>query len=378
MNLLRKLNSRFPEIALVLLIGVLIYYQALFFPFLLALACAYFIGDKLKSWQKIIKNWELRVSLFLIAAIASLLLFLAFTTNFIIHDFQRFSNSFKILVEENQSELDAGAQKVKDWVSAIYDPNEIEALVQEQLGSLDSLGEDQGSLKSLGEQLQKIPELFKSNTEEERESFQLPEINFWLQVASFLLYLVLILFHFPYFDQVRSRYKNPHLQSSWNLFWDDFNNSFVRYFKLRSRIVLWLLPLYAIGFLALNLPGTVIYIIALVILLYIPYFQYILLIPIALSSLVLSTEIALSYWWIMAIVLGLFIVANILEEAFLIPRIMERHIGLNPVIMVFGLSFWTYTLGTLGVIIGIPLTSLALIYLKRFILPRWFSAAADE
>lgn len=378
MNFLQKLNNRFPEIALLLLMGLMIYYQGLFFPFLLALACAYVIGDWLKSWQGFIKNWELRVSLFLFTAIAALVLFLAFTTNFIINDVQRFGNSFNLLVEENQSELDAGAQKVKDWVSAIYDPNEIEALVQEQLGSLDSLGEVQGSLKSLGEQLQKIPEFFKSDSESEKESFQFPQINFWVQVGSFLLYLVLILFNFAYFDQLRGRYKNPHLESSWNLFWNDFNSSFVRYFKLRSRIVLWLLPLYVIAFLALNLPGTFIYIIALIILLYIPYFQYILLIPIALSSLVLSTEIALSYWWIMAIVLGLFIVANILEEAILIPRIMERHIGLNPVIMVFGLSFWTYTLGTLGIIIGVPLTSLAIIYAKRFVLPHWFPAAADE
>ena len=378
MNLLRKLNSRFPEIALVLFIGVLVYYQALFFPFLLALACAYYIGDKLKSWQRVINNWELRVSLFLITTIAALVLFLAFSTNFIIDDIQRFSNSFKILVEENQSELDAGAQKVKDWVSEIYDPKEIEILVQDQLGSLDSLSEDQASLESLGEQLQKIPEFFKGNSEPEKESFQFPQINFWVQVGSFLLYLVLVLFNFAYFDQLRSRYKSPHLESSWNLFWNDFNNSFVRYFKLRSRIVLWLLPLYIIAFLALNLPGTFIYIIALIILLYIPYFQYILLIPIALSSLVLSTEIALSYWWIMAIVLAVFILANILEEAILIPKIMERHIGLNPVIMVFGLSFWTYTLGTLGIIIGVPLTSLAIIYGKRFVLPHWFPAIADE
>jgi len=80
----------------------------------------------------------------------------------------------------------------------------------------------------------------------------------------------------------------------------------------------------------------------------------------------------------MSIIVGVFILGSILEEALLIPRIMERHIGLNPVIMVLGLSFWTYLLGFTGVLIGIPLTSLGLIYLKRFILPHWFPASSGN
>lgn len=373
MNVKEKLSRYLPEIGILFLLALFIYFHGLFLPFFLSLIAAYAIGDKLKVKLRFIKNWELRLSLFLVLSLSALLLFLSLSTNFIIRDVQRFSASFNLLWDENQDHLDAGAQKVKTWVADFYDPQELEAMIKEKLAGADSLGtSDSPDLKALGESLQKIPDLFKSKPKEDA-GFQLPQFSFWYQVGSFFLYLVLILYNFDYFDKLRNRYQNPNLQSSWKTFWDDFDRSFVRYFKLRTKIVLWLLPIFALCFIILDLPGTYLYLLALVFLLYIPYFQYFLLIPIALSTLVLSTEISLSYWWIIGIISFTFILASVIEEVFLIPRIMEANIGLNPVLMVLGLSFWTYTLGTTGVLIGIPLSSLAIIYLKRFILPKWFS-----
>ncbi len=372
MNVKEKLSRYLPEIGILFLLTLFIYFHGLFLPFFLSLIAAYAIGDKLKMKLRFIKNWELRLSLFLLLSLSALLLFLSLSTNFIIRDVQRFSASFNLLWDENQDQLDAGAQKVKTWVADFYDPQELEATIKEKLAGADSLGtSDSPDLKALGESLQKIPDLFKSKPKED-PGFQLPQFSFWYQVGSFFLYLVLILYNYNYFDKLRNRYQNPNLQSNWKTFWDDFDRSFVRYFKLRTKIVLWLLPIFALCFIILDLPGTYLYLLALVFLLYIPYFQYFLLIPIALSTLVLSTEISLSYWWIIGIISFTFILASIVEEVFLIPRIMEANIGLNPVLMVLGLSFWTYTLGTTGVLIGIPLSSLAIIYLKRFILPKWF------
>jgi predicted PurR-regulated permease PerM len=37
--------------------------------------------------------------------------------------------------------------------------------------------------------------------------------------------------------------------------------------------------------------------------------------------------------------------------------------------MVLALSFWTFSLGTIGVLLAIPLSSLAIIYFKRYLLP---------
>ena len=361
-----------------MLLLVFLVYYGIFLPFFLALAVAYAIGDRLKKWLAFVEIWELKVSLFLIAFIGALLLFITLSASFIADDVQRFSHSFKVLLDENQAELDAGAQTVKEWTNDIFEDQSLEQMLNEQFASLDSLSESgEMDWSKLGEQLNKIPNLFKSDKKEEAQ-LKLPSFGFWYQFGSFWLYLVLILFNFKYFDELRTRYHSPKLEGSWQLFWRDFEQSFLRYFKLRTRIVLLLLPIFLTAFLILDLPGTYIYILALFVLLYIPYFHYFLLIPMALSSLVLSTEIALSYWWIVGILVAVFIVASILEELLLIPKIMEENIGMNPVVMVLGITFFTYIFGTIGIILGTPLTSLSLIYLKRFILPTWFPGVKSQ
>lgn len=67
------------------------------------------------------------------------------------------------------------------------------------------------------------------------------------------------------------------------------------------------------------------------------------------------------------IVLGIFMLASILEEMLLVPKIMEANNGMNPVIMILAVSIWAYVLGLLGVLIAVPLTSLIITYVKRFI-----------
>lgn len=372
MNLSERIKNHLPELGILFLLLIFLVYYGIFLPFFLALAVAFAVGRRLKKWLTFIKNWELRLSVFLILVLGALILFLSLSASFIAEDAQRFSKSFEVLIDENQNELDAGAQKVKEWTENLVDDQTIEGLLDEQLAGLDSITESgEMDWSKIGAQFEKLPDLFKSDQKEEAQ-FTLPSFGFWYQFGSFWLYLVLILYNFKYFDDVQQRYRNPDLETSWQLFWQDFNQSFLRYFRLRTRIVIILLPLYLAAFLLLDLPGTFIYILALFILLYIPYFHYLLLIPMALSSLVLSTEIALSYWWIVGILVAIFLLASLLEELLLIPKIMEENIGMNPVIMVLGLSFFTYVFGTLGILLGTPLTSLCIIYLKRFVLTKWF------
>jgi predicted PurR-regulated permease PerM len=57
---------------------------------------------------------------------------------------------------------------------------------------------------------------------------------------------------------------------------------------------------------------------------------------------------------------------------------MEKNIGMNPVIMVLGLSIWGYLFGMAGVLFGIPLTSLLIIYTKRFFIPAFQRVSAGR
>ena len=63
-----------------------------------------------------------------------------------------------------------------------------------------------------------------------------------------------------------------------------------------------------------------------------------------------------------------FLVAQIIQEAVLTPRIMGNATGLNPAIILLSLSIWGSLLGFVGLIIALPLTSLLLAYYQRYII----------
>ena len=360
-----------------LALGILVYYYGIFLPFLAALFLGLGLQAFLKKLQKQIKNWDLLVSLFLSSLVLLILSGTVFLGAFLNRDFQRFSKSIDVLLVENQDNLDAGAEKIKDYLQVIYPSENLSSDLKNDLQKLLNNPADSGKstldFNALGESFTKLQGLLpssKSKEESSRPTFS--SLYIW---GSFLLYFVLILYQLPYFQNLKERYYKGFMAERGQAFWQDFDQSFLRYFRLRTKIILWLIPLYLIAFILLDMPGISLLLIALFLLLYIPYFHYLLLIPIALGCVVLSVEQAQSFLFFFSISTGVFVLASILEETMLIPRIMEKNIGMNPVIMVLGLSFWTFTLGNLGILIGIPITSLVLIYTKRYLLPLYLKEA---
>tara|TARA_R110001592_G_scaffold75225_1_gene227903 strand:+ start:80917 stop:82053 length:1137 start_codon:yes stop_codon:yes gene_type:complete len=360
-----------------LALGILVYYYGIFLPFLAALFLGLGLQAFLKKLQKQIKNWDLLVSLFLSSLVLLILSGTVFLGAFLNRDFQRFSKSIDVLLVENQDNLDAGAEKIKDYLQVIYPSENLSSDLKNDLQKLLNNPADSGKstldFNALGESFTKLQGLLpssKSKEESSRPTFS--SLYIW---GSFLLYFVLVLYQLPYFQNLKERYYKGFMAERGQAFWQDFDQSFLRYFRLRTKIILWLMPLYLIAFILLDMPGISLLLIALFLLLYIPYFHYLLLIPIALGCVVLSVENPQSFLFFFSISTGVFILASILEEALLIPRIMEKNIGMNPVIMGLGLSFWTFTLGNLGILIGIPITSLVLIYTKRYLLPLYLKEA---
>jgi predicted PurR-regulated permease PerM len=127
----------------------------------------------------------------------------------------------------------------------------------------------------------------------------------------------------------------------------------------------------------MDMPGLIIMIIIIILLSYIPYLQYLALIPLAVGCLVLSTEHSQSFLLYYGIVVGVFVLASVIEELLLNPKIMEKNIGINPVILILALSVWSYLFGIRGLIIGIPMTSLFILYFKRFVLTSYQEVFQD-
>ncbi|MFT4780279.1 MAG: putative PurR-regulated permease PerM [Flavobacteriales bacterium] len=335
--------------------------------FLLGLLLAFAAKPMVERIQRKIPNRAVATTLYLIGLVGITILFLLLFTKFINRDFNRFNQSFSLLVSNNQEDLDETAQKVKGYISDLYASQEMELKADSLMTELQELDYSQLDTESISAGYDKIMSVFENDQPKEESTGRSFGVLYIL--ISTVAYFVLILYQLDYFEGLKTRYFSGEIKSKLTVLFDDFNQSFLRYLKLRTKIVLWLALIYLIAFFIMDMPGMIFITLIILVLSYIPYLQYLALIPLLLGCLVLSIENPHSFLFYFGIVLGVFVLASIVEELLLTPLIMEKHIGMNPVIMVLALAVWGYVLGTPGLLIGIPLTSLFIIYVKRYIVP---------
>jgi len=65
------------------------------------------------------------------------------------------------------------------------------------------------------------------------------------------------------------------------------------------------------------------------------------------------------------IVLGIYLVVQLIQDLFLVPKIVGSSMNLPPVGILLSLSIWGKLLGFLGLIVAIPFTCLCLVYLEK-------------
>jgi len=363
-------NDKHEIILGLFLVGLCVAFYFLYgilISFLLGLLLAFAAKPIIDRIQRKVKSQGLASTLFLLSFAGVIVLFLVFFTQFINRDFKRFDQSFTLLVSNNQDQLDETAQKVKTYMGDFYASKEIDLSTDSLITELQEVDYSQLNTESITAGYKKLMAAVQSSETEEKST----ETRFGVLyiLISSVAYFVLILYQLDYFDRLRSHYFSGELKSKLGVIFDDFNQSFVRYLKLRSKIVLWLLLIYITAFIIMDMPGMILITLFIFILSYIPYLQYLALIPLALGCLVLSIENPHSFLFYFGIIAGVFLLASLVEEIVLVPLIMEKHIGMNPVIMVLALAVWGYVLGTPGLLIGVPLTSLFIIYTKRYLLP---------
>jgi len=129
--------------------------------------------------------------------------------------------------------------------------------------------------------------------------------------------------------------------------------------------------LSAIGYTAIGLPyGLTIAIIA-GILEAIPYIG-------PLITMVLATVVGLSVSQPMALLaLGIAMVIQFLENAVVVPRVMDRAVGVSPVVTLLALAVFSDLFGLLGALLAVPLAAVFQVLLDRMML-RASSPAALE
>ncbi|CAI8415375.1 MAG: Uncharacterised protein [Flavobacterium sp. SCGC AAA160-P02] len=369
--MLKKYNNVILVTLFLLCFSISFYYlYGIFLPFILGMLLAFSVYPAILRIQKIVKNRNLATTIFLAIKAGGLILFLIFCTRYINRDFKRLNQSFIQITKIDKEKLNKTAQKVNEYIADIYDFESLKKSLKYKsdsvISGLKNMDYSQLDTESIKSGFEKLTSVFHRQ-KKEAETIQ-PSFSFTFIFFSTIGYFILILFHLDYFIKIREKYFGGKIKSIFHTIIDDFNKSFVKYFKLRTKIVLLLSPIYLVSFIILDMPGTILITLLIVLLSYISYLQYIALIPLSVGCLILSVENPHGFLFYFCIVLGIFILASIIEELILTPRIMEKNIGINPVIITLAISVWSYLLGIPGLLLAIPMTGLIIILFKQYFL----------
>ena len=147
----------------------------------------------------------------------------------------------------------------------------------------------------------------------------------------------------------------------------DVEESMSNYFRGQSLIALCVGILFSIGFLIIDFPMAIGFGLFVGLLNIVPYLQITSIVPMIFLALVKAANTGGNFWWILTAAGIVMLVVQIIQETILIPRIMNKAIGLHPAVILLSLSVWGSLLGLVGMIIALPATSIMLSYYRRFL-----------
>ena len=86
----------------------------------------------------------------------------------------------------------------------------------------------------------------------------------------------------------------------------------------------------------------------------------------ALLAMLKAANTGTGFWPIMLGALVVMLVVQLIQDLFLVPKIMGKRMNLHPAVILLSLSIWGHLLGVLGMIVALPLTTLLLAYVRRY------------
>lgn len=137
------------------------------------------------------------------------------------------------------------------------------------------------------------------------------------------------------------------------------------YFRGQALIALTVGVLLAIGFSLIGLPLAIVLGIFIGLLNFIPYMQALGIIPLGLSAVLMALQNGESILVSFAFAYGVLFLVQIIQDSFLVPKIMGAKMGMRPSLILLALSVWGYLFGFFGMLIALPATmSLYAIYMR--------------
>ncbi len=183
-----------------------------------------------------------------------------------------------------------------------------------------------------------------------------------------LLYLVFILMDYEKITGGFPKIIPPKYRTLVTGILSDIEVGMNRYFRGQALVALIVGVLFAIGFVIIDLPMAIIFGIFVGILNLVPYLQTVAIVPGIFLVILKASEPGQSFGGVVLAVVIVFVVVQLFQDLFLVPKIMGKVTGLKPAVILLSLSVWGSLMGIIGMIIALPLTTLIVSYYKRWVL----------
>ena len=148
---------------------------------------------------------------------------------------------------------------------------------------------------------------------------------------------------------------------------NDVKEGMNRYFRGQAIVAFSVGVLFSIGFLIIDFPLAIGFGLFIGVLNMVPYLQLIAFVPTILLALLKAADTGENFWWILFCALLVFCIVQIIQDGFIVPKVMGKITGLNPAVILLSLSVWGSLMGIVGMIIALPCTTLIHSYYIRYI-----------
>ena len=192
------------------------------------------------------------------------------------------------------------------------------------------------------------------------------------------LYLIFLLFAFPSIRANWRKYVPEKYLPQVSALVHELSVNMNAYFRGQGLVALCVGILFAIGFTIIGMPMGFVMGIIVGILNLVPYMQALGIPPCILLCLVQSAQTGQPVWLTLLLMAIVFIVVQTFQDVFLVPKIMGEVTGLGPAAILLSLSFWGALMGVIGMIIALPLTTLAISCYKHYVLHEPFASQQAE
>ncbi len=202
-------------------------------------------------------------------------------------------------------------------------------------------------------------------------SFLSSGLNVVMGVVGWFVVLLYLVFVMADYDRVMRGLKNivpPRYRGGVFKLGNDIKVSMNQYFRGQALVAMLVGILFCIGFLIIGMPMAIALGLFIGVLNLVPYLQLISIVPTTLLCMIYAANTGGSFWGMFIACMVVYAVVQVIQDGFLVPKIMGKTLGLNPAIILLSLSVWGSLLGFMGLIIALPMTTLLLAYYNDYII----------